>query len=35
LGVKQLWRGNIMQPAIPMLWRAVEILRDMNLKPMK
>jgi hypothetical protein len=35
LGVKQLWRGNIMQPAIPMLWRAVEILRDMNLNTMK
>lgn len=30
LGVKQLWRGNIMQPAIPLLWRAVEILRDMD-----
>ncbi len=30
LGVKQLWRGNIMQPAIPLLWRALEVLRDMN-----
>ncbi len=35
LGIKQLWRGNIMQPAIPLLWRAVEILRDMNLSSQK
>jgi len=25
-----LWRGNIMQPAIPLLWRALEVLREMN-----
>jgi hypothetical protein len=30
LGLKQLWRGHIMQPAIPLLWRAMEILRDIN-----
>jgi len=26
LGLRQMWRGEIMQPAIPLLWRAMEIL---------
>jgi hypothetical protein len=26
LGLWQMWRGEIMQPAIPLLWRAVEVL---------
>lgn len=30
LGLKQMWRGQIMQPAIPLLWRAMEILKDLN-----
>lgn len=30
LGAKQLWRGQIMQPAIPLLWRALEILKGIN-----
>ncbi|MEI6354571.1 MAG: HMA2 domain-containing protein [Methylococcus sp.] len=30
LGLQQIVRGNVMQPAIPMLWRALEILRDMD-----
>ncbi len=30
LGLQQLWRGQIMQPAIPMLWRALEILQDLE-----
>ena len=30
LGLQQLWRGQIMQPAIPMLWRALEILKDLE-----
>lgn len=28
LGLKQLWRGQVMQPAIPLLWRAMEILKS-------
>ena len=30
LGFRQLLRGGIMQPAIPLLWTAVEIMRDLN-----
>ncbi|HUL11212.1 MAG TPA: hypothetical protein VLU73_03460 [Methylococcaceae bacterium] len=26
LGLRQMWRGDIMQPAIPLLWRAMEVL---------
>lgn len=26
LGLRQMWRGQIMQPAIPLLWRVMEIL---------
>lgn len=29
LGLRQMWRGEIMQPAIPLLWRAVEILNKL------
>lgn len=32
LGVQQFLRGQIMQPAIPMLWRALEILWDIEEK---
>jgi hypothetical protein len=27
LGLSQVWRGQIMQPAIPLLWRAMDLLR--------
>ncbi|MDD5033143.1 MAG: hypothetical protein PHE55_00160, partial [Methylococcaceae bacterium] len=30
LGLRQMWRGQIMQPAIPLLWRAMEILKDLK-----
>ncbi len=30
LGLLQMRRGRIMQPAIPLLWRAMEILRDIK-----
>jgi len=30
LGMQQVWRGQIMQPAIPLLWRAVGILKNLN-----
>lgn len=30
LGLSQLWRGQIMQPAIPLLWRAWEILKQIG-----
>jgi len=30
LGLLQFWRGQIMQPAIPLLWRAMEILKDIK-----
>lgn len=30
LGMQQAWRGQIMQPAIPLLWRAVGILKSLN-----
>jgi hypothetical protein len=31
LGLLQMWRGQIMQPAIPLLWRAMEILKDIEI----
>lgn len=30
LGLLQMWRGQIMQPAIPLLWRAIEILKEVK-----
>ena len=30
LGLLQMWRGRIMQPAIPLLWRSLEILKDLK-----
>lgn len=30
LGMQQAWRGQILQPAIPLLWRALEILKTIN-----
>lgn len=30
LGMQQAWRGQIMQPAIPLLWRALGILKSFN-----
>ncbi len=28
LALRQIWRGQIVQPALPLLWDALEILRD-------